>query len=135
MARQPSQPPLSVSFFRVRDSSREAAGFNKGMVLLQVSNKMSFTLNYRIAAEVLRSEKWESDLHAGSTFGFLPAHSQREFAFVHPDKIRLSVSYHRQLKPIEVSILKQFPWLRQHYPFHRCSSTPIYEWTKSETIK
>jgi len=131
LASRPSEQFLSLKFVRVPDSSRETSGFSTGMLQLQVSNRMSFNVNYRIAAEILRSEKWVPDLRAGSANGILAAHSQIEFLFNNnPDKVRLSVLYHqeRELKTIEKSVLKTIPLLTKpyYYAFIRHTLT-VYE--------
>jgi len=36
--------------------------------------------------------------------------------------------YQRQLKPIEKTILDNFPALKQYYPFVRLRCSSIYEW-------
>jgi len=100
---------------------------------MEVSNRMSLNVNYWLQLEVLQSEKWESFM--GGSFGpfLIPAHSEnRRLIIPSSGGMRVRVSYERQLKPFEASILNKLPWLKQHYPFQRRYSSPIYEWRRTE---
>jgi len=107
---------------------------------IEVSNRMSFNLTYWITDERAVNKYLgryagpivNKSLGAGSSVlnsYSLAAHSQTTSLFrpTSPDGVSLQLSYERQLKPFEISVLKTFPWLKRHYPFNRRRSLTIYE--------
>jgi hypothetical protein len=138
----PSQPFVSVKF-----SVTNVFLYNARELRIQVTNRMFFNVSYFIEAEVLRSEpaekslgplrseKWERVEKSLGPFLVL-AHSQKREAIMPPSEgVRVRVVFERQLKPIELSILKKFPGLKQHYPLQRRRSSPVYEWRNPDTDK
>jgi hypothetical protein len=122
---RPSEPSISVSFVRTN-----VFGTPFRSSVIQVSNRMSFTVNCWFKPELERSggewvgaETPEVYYHIGS----LAAHAQNVVAIHLPDGARLSVSYERPLKPLELSVFRSFPQLKVLYPFHRRRSFPVYE--------
>jgi len=130
LASQPAEPWVSVSFFHntnhLDGSTLDSEGvfYKVNGVTVEVSNRMSFPVDYVILADVkpssgsgtylaniassysigARSNKWD-------TFGFRLS--------VWEEATRWRVLYARQLNPIEKSIFTRWPWLKKHYPFHR----------------
>ena len=133
VARSPSEPFISVRFVSTNTNWTDAISF-------EVTNKMSVSVNCWIETEVLRSGKWVSVTNSSGIRRFnyfLMAHSQRsDFSIIEPSvPARFHVWYQRELKPIEVSILKKLPWLKRHYRLNPRRSLATYEWHKSETDK
>ena len=122
--RQPNRPPapiVSVNFVRTNVFATEIPAIS-----IELSNRMSFNVDYWIIRGV-----------GGNYFRYgaksLKAHSQRrEFVLQPTEGLKMFVSYGRQLKPLEESILNKLPWPRRRYPFQPSSSTPIYEVPKTE---
>jgi len=146
LVRQPSEPFVSVKpvrsstqrtsepFDSVKPVSSTILWTDTPATVIFLSNKMSFTVNCRIVAEGLRSEKWVP--LTSILFTSVDAHSQKVAAIVYEPRFnpigaigpsRLSVSYGRQLKPLELSVLNKIPWLKKHYPFNRRRLFTIYE--------
>jgi hypothetical protein len=130
LARQPSEPFVSVSFGR--------ANFYGPVISIEVSNRMSFTVSCSIEPEVLRSGKWESGaLMSGNITPLrlqysLKARSNETSHILQPhlEGVRARVSYERELKPIEASVLNKLPWLKGWNPFNRRRSFTVYESVK-----
>jgi len=118
LGKSPSEPFVSVSI-----ATTNAYPGNPSVLQtfsIEVSNKMSFNVNFWIEAE---EGNW---LYGISS---LAAHSQKRVILLEPKEgVKLSVSYQRQLKPFEASAFKTFPWLERHYPFHPRRSLATYEW-------
>jgi len=123
VGRQPSEPFLLVSF---SVSTNVSGNQHFPVTSIQVSNRMSFNVNYWV-------ESWNSPMESqrridnhNFSSSLFPHSQSREF--VNPsDKAKIRVSYERQLKSFEVSFLNRLPWLKQHYPF-QSRRTNIYEW-------
>ena len=124
VAGQPSEP-----FISARLVHRENLVGDAQLITMEVSNQMAFNVDYSIVVEV-------KELIVGSVFGpsgftnmldfSIMGHSQKREAIMGPSVgARWTVFFQRQLKPIEVSILKRFPWLTRHYPFNRRRSFAI----------
>jgi len=144
LERQPSKPFISLSLGRTNLFGTSMQG-----VGIEVSNRMSFNVNYWIEAElaeVLPSRGWSTG--TGSVSGSyranisssysIEAHSQKREIFIGmpegtkyyvslPERTKYYIWYERKLKPIEKSVLNKFPWLKQHYPFNRRRSFTVYE--------
>jgi len=144
LERQPSEPFISVSLGRTNL-------FGTGMqgISIEVSNRMSFNVNYWIEAELaeeLPPRGWSTG--TGSVSGSyrgnisssysIAAHSQKREMFIGmpertnyyvwlPERTKYYISYERKLKPIEISVLNKLPWLSRHYPFQRRHLFPPYE--------
>jgi len=121
------EPFVSVSF--------GSANFYGPVLSIEVSNRMSFTVNCSIEPEVLRSGKWESGaLMSGNIAPLrlhysLKARSNQTSHILQPhlEGVRARVSYERELKPIEASVLNKLPWLKGRNPFNRRRSFTVYE--------
>ena len=86
-------------------------------------------MSYWIEAELLHDGTWVPvmDFPRNNAYSLI-AHSQKSRFLLEPaEKVRFYVSYERQLKPIEISILNKLPWLSRHYPFQRRHSFAPYE--------
>jgi hypothetical protein len=137
LARQPLEPFISVSLGRTNFFGGET---NRQAVSIELTNTMSFNVNYLIETKGLHSglitQIRDSPLTVGASRRYscsLSAHSHRlDYIFNPSDGLKVHVSYQREFKPIELSIVNKLPWL-QYYPFYHRYSTPIYEWKeKSE---
>jgi len=128
VARSPPEPPLSVSFVRVPNISPDG----KGMIYLQVSNRMSFNAYFSTVAEAFRSNKWVHVASADGANGYLTAHSSQRFTFS-SEEVRLRVSYFRErrVSPIEKFLFLN-RWLSKPYYAFRQSTFTAYE-TVSDT--
>jgi len=126
VASRPSEPFLSVKLVRTNLLVGGSVWTNKEAITIELSNRMSFTVNYWV-------ESWNSPMESqrridnhNFSSSLFPHSQSREF--VNPsDKAKIRVSYERQLKSFEVSFLNRLPWLKQHYPF-QSRRTNIYEW-------
>ena len=128
VARQPSEPFISVSV--VRTNMYERFGFPDKFII-EVSNKMSFNVNYWIEEQMLPSAEWIS--WGGHS---LAGHSQNRLGYPAPTEgFRICVLYQRQLKPIEKTVLDKMPWLKKHYPFIRLRCSSIYDVQVSSETK
>ncbi len=124
LARQVPEPFVSIRFALTNVSGTQAHS-------LDVSNRMSFNVDYLIDTTEGATVMQPNAFFFGSRFRYsssLGAHSQkREIISSFSDQATAQVSYERQLKPFEVSVLKTFPWLKRYYPFHHRRSFPIYK--------
>ncbi len=136
VGKESSEPFISANIVH-----RENLVGDAQLISIEVSNKMSFNVNYSIVVEV--KEKVVSGtsgmiargVSGTYLYGFtnmldysITGHAQKREVIMGPsDGARWTVYYLRQLKPIEISILKNFPWLTKHYPFNRRRSFIIYE--------
>ena len=127
LASRPSEPFVSVNFIRTNV-------FGTNAISIELSNRMSFNLSYWIEADVSNPEMVRSHL-ANTSSNLLKPHSQKRELLLEPlDGMRLRVSYERRLKPVELLVLRPFPWLSRHYPRRHHRRSPItYEWRKSDT--
>jgi hypothetical protein len=128
VASRPSEPFVSVRFGQTNLSGTPVFS-------IEVSNRMSFNVDYFIVAEELRSETgvtkngWLYGTYRGTyrTGYSITGHAQKREALIGPSKgATWTVSFQRQLKPIEVSVLNKLPWLKKHYPFQRRRSFLVY---------
>ena len=120
VASRPSEPYVSVSFIKTTELlTNEVVGtvYQKGII--QVSNRMDFDLRYMVGQETP---------HRAALMGnSLTAHEQKQFLWIMTSEAEtLYVAYARDLRPIELSFLNTFPWMKQHYPFQRRGISPIY---------
>jgi hypothetical protein len=116
----PSHPVVSLSVVKTNE-------FPHAMKI-EVTNRMSFSVDCWIVPEVLLSEKWEAVIIPTKGSYQLAAHSQQYgFPFNAENDWRFQVSYARQLRTFEKSILNKVTWLQQHYPFQRRRSFTIYD--------
>jgi len=125
VAKSPSEPFVSVKI----DNTTNTFGTDMKAISIQLSNRMSFNVSYWIVAELLQDGKWVpvTSFPRNNAYSLI-AHSQKSrFLLESAEKVRFYVSYERQLKPIEISILNKLPWLSRHYPFQRRHSFPPYE--------
>jgi len=109
VAGRPSEPFVSASFGRINIAGSPA-------ISIELSNRMPFNLNYMIVSEL--PHRGSRIPVMGNNFNSLTAHKQkRQLCSVASEGEKFFVVYARELKPIEKSVFKTFPWLGRHYPF------------------
>jgi len=109
VAGRASEPFVSASFGRINIAGSPA-------ISIELSNRMPFNLNYMIVSEL--PHRGSRIPVMGNNFNSLTAHKQkRQLCSVASEGEKFFVVYARELKPIEKSVFKTFPWLGRHYPF------------------
>src|SRR5436190_16011421 len=132
VASRPSEPFISVSFYSRTDIPSSEYGMKA--ISTYMSNRMSFNVGYSIEEQVFRSGKWVrlterrcSEIYLFKSGTLTPLSEQNLLLMVPPEGARIYFLCHRQLKPLEVSVLNKLPWLTRHCPFHRSHKFTIYE--------
>ena len=126
-----SEPFISVNLVRTNVFGTTIEATN-----MELSNRMSFDVRYWVEAEPLDPIDSETGMLGSSKLYLLatssaleiPAHTKTTNFIIEPyAKLKLSVWYVRKLKPIEISTLNKYRWLKRYYPFPRRRSFTIYE--------